>query len=37
MTTVENIRSLDEECTKTYEESIQVWSHLMDDADLQAL
>lgn len=37
MTTVESIRSLDEECTNLSEESTQVWSHLMEDAKLQAI
>jgi hypothetical protein len=37
MTTMESIRSLDEECTKLYEESTQVWTQLLEDAELQAI
>jgi hypothetical protein len=37
MTTMESIKSLDEECTKLYEESTQVWTQLLENAELQAL
>jgi predicted nucleic acid-binding Zn-ribbon protein len=37
MMTMESIRSLDEECTKLYEESTQVWTQLLENAELQAL
>jgi uncharacterized phage infection (PIP) family protein YhgE len=30
MTTVERIKSLDEECVKLYEETTQVWNQLLD-------
>jgi hypothetical protein len=37
MTTMERIRSLDEEYTKVYEESTQVWTQLLETAELQSL
>jgi hypothetical protein len=35
--TVESIKSLDEECVKLYEESTQVWTQLLENANIQAL
>jgi hypothetical protein len=32
-----NIKSLDEECVKLYEESTQVWTQLLENAEIQAL
>ena len=37
MKTVESIRSLNEECTKLYEESTQVWTQCLEDEKLQAI
>jgi hypothetical protein len=34
---VENIKSLDEECAKLYEESTQVWTQLLKNVEIQAL
>jgi hypothetical protein len=35
--TVESIKSLDEECVKLYEESTQVWTQLLENAEIQVL
>jgi hypothetical protein len=37
MTTVERIRSLDEEYAKLYEKRTQVWTQLLENVELQAL
>jgi hypothetical protein len=37
MTIVRAYKSLDEECVKLYEESTQVWTQLLENAELQAL
>jgi hypothetical protein len=37
MMTMERIRSLDEECANLYEETTQIWSHLMEDVGLQEI
>jgi predicted nucleic acid-binding Zn-ribbon protein len=35
-TTVERIKSLDEECVKLYEESTQVWNQWLQNPEIQA-
>jgi hypothetical protein len=35
--TVEIIKILDEECAELYEESTQVWTHLLENEEIQAL
>jgi hypothetical protein len=37
MTTVENIKKLDEECTKLCEESTQIWKTLMEDPKMKVV
>jgi hypothetical protein len=36
-TTIENIRSLEAECAKLYEESTKVWTQLTEDVELQEI
>jgi len=37
ITSVENIKSLDEECTKLCEESMQICTNLMEDLEMKAM
>jgi len=37
VTTVESIKILEEECMKLYEERTQVWTQLLENAELQML
>jgi hypothetical protein len=37
VTTIESIRSLDEEFPKLYEESTEVWNQFLENVELQAL
>jgi hypothetical protein len=37
MTTVSNIKKVEGECTKLYEESAQVWTKLIEDPKMKAI
>jgi hypothetical protein len=37
MTTLENIKELDEECTNICEESAQIWKNLMEDPEMKVI
>jgi hypothetical protein len=37
MMTVENIKKLEEECTKLCEESAQIWTNLMEDPEMKVV
>jgi len=37
MTTITNIKKLEEECTKLYEESAQIWTNLVEDPKIKVV